>query len=156
MLAMLVASLALALVRAPKGPEQSAAEGAEPPLLDLKSPFSLLSALKFGALFLVLRVLSSLGQRLFGTLGFYAATFAGGLVSSASAVAAAATLAGHGEITSVVAGNAAVLAAVTSALVNLPMIARSSPDRAFTRRVAFSIAIVAVIGVAGIFVRHAL
>jgi uncharacterized membrane protein (DUF4010 family) len=156
MLAMLAASLALALLGSPKGPDVPAAEGAEPPLLDLKSPFSLLSALKFGALFLVLRVLSSLGQRLFGTLGFYAATFAGGLVSSASAVAAAATLAGQGEITSVVAGNAAVLAALTSALVNLPMIVRSSPDRAFTRRVAVSIGWVALIGLAGILVRHVL
>jgi uncharacterized membrane protein (DUF4010 family) len=159
MLAMLVASLALALVRSPKGPEESAespAEGAEPPLLDLKSPFSLLSAFKFGALFLVLRIASSLGQRLFGTLGFYAATFAGGLISSASAVAAAATLAGQGEISSVVAGNAAVLAALTSALVNLPMIVRSSPDRAFTRRIASSLGIVALVGLAGIFVRHAL
>ena len=37
-----------------------------------------LSALHFGPLFLVLRVARSLGQRHFGTLGFYAATFAGG------------------------------------------------------------------------------
>ena len=156
MLAMLAASLALALTGSPKGPAEPAAEEAGPPLLDIKSPFSLLSALKFGAIFLALRVASSLGQRLFGTLGFYAATFAGGLVSSASAVAAAATLAGHGEISSVVAGNAAVLAALTSALVNLPMIVRSSPDRAFTRKLASSIGIVAFVGLAGIFARHAL
>jgi uncharacterized membrane protein (DUF4010 family) len=156
LLAMLAASLALAVRRWPKGPaEPTPTEGAAP-LLDLKSPFSLLSALKFGILFLVLRLASSLGQRFFGTLGFYAATLAGGLVSSASAVAAAATLAGHGEISSVVAGNAAVLAALTSALVNLPMIVRSSPDRTFTRRVASSIGIVAFVGLAGIFARHAL
>ena len=99
---------------------------------------------------------SSLGERLFGTLGFYAATFAGGLVSSASAVAAAATLAGHGEISTIVAGNAAVLAGLTSALVNLPVIARSSPTRAFTRKIGSSVAIVAAIGLAGILLRHAL
>jgi uncharacterized membrane protein (DUF4010 family) len=156
MLAMLAASLALAFTSPPRGPVEPPVEEAGPPLLDLKSPFSLLSALKFGVLFLVLRVTSSLGQRLFGTLGFYAATFAGGLVSSASAVAAAATLARQGDISSVVAGNAAVLAALTSALVNLPMIVRSSPDRAFTRRIASSIAIVAFIGLAGIFARHVL
>jgi uncharacterized membrane protein (DUF4010 family) len=156
MLAMFAASLALALLRSPGAPTVPGKGEAEPPLLDLKSPFSLPSALKFGVLFLALRVASSLGERLFGTLGFYAATFAGGLVSSASAVAAAATLAGHGEISSVVAGNAALLAALTSALVNLPMIVRSSPDRAFTRRVASSIAVVAFVGLAGILVRHAL
>jgi len=156
MLAMLGASLALALVRPPPTPTEPSGEGAGPPLLDLKSPFSLASALKFGLLFLALRVASSLGERLFGTLGFYAATFAGGLVSSASAVAAAATLAGHGEISTIVAGNAAVLAGLTSALVNLPVIARSSPTRAFTRKIGSSVAIVAAIGLAGILLRHAL
>jgi uncharacterized membrane protein (DUF4010 family) len=156
MLAMLAASLALAILRPHVGPSDPAAKDAGPPLLDLKSPFSLLSALKFGVLFLALRVASSLGQRFFGTLGVYAATFAGGLVSSASAVAAAATLERHGEISTVVAGNAAALAVLTSALVNLPIIVRSSPDRVFTRKLASSIAIVAVVGLAGIVVRHLL
>ena len=49
--------------------------------LELQSPFSLWSALKFGALFLALKVIGTLAQQWLGPFGFYAVSLAGGLVS---------------------------------------------------------------------------
>ena len=66
------------------------AEAARPTLPTLQSPFSPTAALKFGALFLALQVAGTLAQRTLGALGFYAVSLAGGVVSSASAVASAA------------------------------------------------------------------
>jgi uncharacterized membrane protein (DUF4010 family) len=64
-----------------------------PPDLKLEQPFSLKAALKFGVIFLVLSVAGVLAQRSLGVFGFYAVSIAGGLLSSASAVAAAGTAA---------------------------------------------------------------
>jgi Domain of unknown function (DUF4010) len=64
-----------------------------PPDLKLEQPFSLKAALEFGVIFLVLSVAGVLAQRSLGVFGFYAVSIAGGLLSSASAVAAAGTAA---------------------------------------------------------------
>lgn len=55
-------------------------------------------ALKYGFVFLVLHVLGELAQRQFGELVFYFVSVVGGRMSSASAVAAAATLASRGTL----------------------------------------------------------
>ncbi len=125
-------------------------EGAEEaPTLKLESPFSLRSALKFGFVFLVLQVASTLGQRYLGTWGFYAVSVAGGLFSSASAVASAGTLAAHGKLSLPVAANGVVLAALTSALVNLPLIARVGGQRRLTVALARALLVIAALGLAG-------
>jgi uncharacterized membrane protein (DUF4010 family) len=81
-----------------------------PPDLKLEQPFSLKAALKFGVIFLGLNVAGILAQRSLGVFGFYAVSIAGGLLSSASAVAAAGTAAAHHEVPFTVAANGAVLA----------------------------------------------
>jgi uncharacterized membrane protein (DUF4010 family) len=117
--------------------------------LDLKSPFSLLSALKFGLIFLALQVFGTLAQGLFGHLGFYTVSFLGGLVSSASAVAAAAALAVSGKISATVGGVGAILASLASAGVNILLVSRLSHSRELTRRVTWAIALVLAIGLGG-------
>ncbi|HVX90306.1 MAG TPA: MgtC/SapB family protein [Candidatus Paceibacterota bacterium] len=117
--------------------------------LDLKSPFSLFSALKFGAIFLLLQIAGTGAQRLFGHFGFYAVSIVGGFVSSASAVAAAATLAAGGKIAPTVAGVGAVLASLASASVNIFLVARLARSPELSRRVRFSTIVVLAIGLAG-------
>jgi uncharacterized membrane protein (DUF4010 family) len=94
-----------------------------PPDLKLEQPFSLKAALKFGVIFLVLSVARVLAQRSLGVFGFYAVSIGGGLLSSASAVAAAGTAAAHHQVSFRVAANGALLAALTSVLINIPIVA---------------------------------
>jgi uncharacterized membrane protein (DUF4010 family) len=114
--------------------------------LDLKSPFSLLSALKFGLIFLALQVFGTVAQGLFGHFGFYAVSLLGGLVSSASAVAAAAALAMGGKISPTVGGMGAVLASLASGGVNIVLVARLSHSQQLTRRVTWATALVLALG----------
>jgi uncharacterized membrane protein (DUF4010 family) len=83
-----------------------------PPDLKLEQPFSLKAALKFGVVFLVLSVAGVLAQRSLGVFGFYAVSIAGGLLSSASAVAAAGTAAAHHQVSFRVAANGAVISLI--------------------------------------------
>ncbi len=129
--------------RAPAGP------AADVPALQLESPFSLSSALKFGGVFLGLEVAGTLGQRTLGTVGFYAVSVAGGLFSSASAVASAGQLAAHGALPVATAANGAVLAALTSALVNLPLIARVAGQPSLTASLRNALLQIVVIGLVG-------
>ena len=144
---MLAASAALAWVRL----RRTAAGDEEAPALKLESPFSLPSALKFGLIFLLLHIAGVLAQRYLGIFGFYAVSVAGGLFSSASAVASAATLAAHGQLPVVEAANGAVLASLTSALVNLPLIARTARQPRLTHALVRALGLVAALGLAGAF-----
>ena len=121
----------------------------EPPIASMQSPFSLTAALKFGLIFLGLEVAGTFGQHLLGQVGFYAVSVIGGVVSSASAVASAANLAGSGKLSAHVAGIGAILASLTSALVNLPIVARLGGDRALTRRLAWVLGGVVLLGAVG-------
>ena len=126
------------------------------PELSLKSPFSIQSTLKFGLIFLALQVGGTLAQRLLGKVGFYAVSVVGGLVSSASAVAAAATLNAQNKIPSDVAGIGAVIASFASVLVNLPLVARVSDDRPLTRRLVWPLGVVTLVGILGIVLQRVL
>jgi uncharacterized membrane protein (DUF4010 family) len=92
----------------------------------------------------------TLAQRWLGEIGFYAVSLLGGLISSASAVASAGSLASKGAIAVDVAGTGAVLASLTSALVNLPLAAQIARERSLTLRVAAALALIVALGVAGV------
>jgi uncharacterized membrane protein (DUF4010 family) len=125
-----------------------------PPLVTgLQSPFSLTSTLKFGAIFLALQISGTLALRALGHAGFYAVSAVGGAASSASATAAAANLAATEALPPSVAGNGAILAALMSAAVNLPIVARVAGDRVLTRRLAWVLASIVVLGAVGTAVR---
>jgi uncharacterized membrane protein (DUF4010 family) len=136
--------------------EVVATPSAPPPDLKLEQPFSLKAALKFGFIFLGLSTAGLLAQRSLGVFGFYAVSVAGGLLSSASAVAAAGIAATHHEIQFPVAANGAVLASLTSALINIPLIARSGGQPRLTKAIARALLIVIALGVVGLLVRKPL
>ncbi|HTB72106.1 MAG TPA: hypothetical protein VK762_02625, partial [Polyangiaceae bacterium] len=81
--------------------------------------------------------------------GFYAVSVAGGLVSSASSVAAAAVLSSHGKTPAAVAGVASVLASLASAAINVVLVARTSRSRPLAAKVATATLIVTALGLAG-------
>jgi uncharacterized membrane protein (DUF4010 family) len=123
----------------------------EPPSLKLELPFSLPLALKYGFVFLVLHVVGELAQRHFGELGFYFVSVVGGFMSSASAVAAAATLASRGTLPPNEAGIGAVLASLTSIAFSLSFVLRTR-NRPLIRRLAWSMVCVTAAGVLGMMV----
>jgi uncharacterized membrane protein (DUF4010 family) len=120
--------------------------------LPLESPFSLVSTLKFGLLFLGLNVAGTIAQRFFGQFGFYAVSLAGGLVSSASSVASAGALAHAGTLSASVAGTGGVIASLASTLVDLPVIARVARQRPLTRKTAFALGLITAVGAAAAIV----
>jgi uncharacterized membrane protein (DUF4010 family) len=122
----------------------------EAPPLHLDLPFSLPLALKYGLVFLVLHVLGEIAQRQFGHFGFYFVSVVGGLMSSASAVAAAATLSSRGSLPPHVAGTGALLATLTSLLFSLSFVLRTR-NRTLIRRLSYGLAGVSAAGLVGIF-----
>jgi uncharacterized membrane protein (DUF4010 family) len=101
--------------------------------LRLDSPVSLRHVLNLGGLFVLMEIVGTIGARFLGKFGFLALSLLGGMVSSASATAAAATMAIHGKLSPDVAGVATVFASIASALVNLPLVQRESHDKRLTR-----------------------
>ena len=104
--------------------------------------------LRLTLLFLVVQVLATLGQRHLGGAGFAVVSVLGGLVSSASATAAAANLALHGIVTPEQAGIAAVLTSMASACMNLPMVQRQKGTRPAMRELMTTSVFQIAIGVA--------
>jgi uncharacterized membrane protein (DUF4010 family) len=92
-----------------------------------------------------------LTQRQFGDTGFYFVSVVGGLMSSASAVAAAATLASQGSLSPTVAGTGAVLASLTSIAFSLSFVLRTG-NRALILRLATAMVCVACAGTIGLFI----
>ena len=81
-----------------------------------------------------------------GVFGFYAVSIAGGLLSSA----AAGTAAAHRQVSIRVAANGAVLAALTSVLINIPIVARAGGQPGLTKALARALLIVIAFGVFGL------
>lgn len=122
----------------------------------LASPFSPGSALRFGAIFLALQIAGSLAQRTLGAAGFYVVSFAGGFVSSASAVAAAANLASAHTLSPQVAAIGAVLASGASVFINIALVARFAGNRRLTRRIVSALATTIVLGAIGTLLQMAI
>jgi uncharacterized membrane protein (DUF4010 family) len=125
-------------------------EGSSPQALDLDSPFSLSAALKFGAVFLALNVLGALAQRHFGSASFYFVCVAGGLLSSGSSIASAATLISHGELSPAVGINGVVFSSLTSILINIPLLRKVSGEGVYRRKLTFSLLGIAAAGALGV------
>lgn len=125
------------------------------PAITLDLPFSLPQALKYGVVFLLLHVVGALTQRQFGDAGFYFVSVVGGLMSSASAVAAAATLAAQGSLAPGVAGTGAVLASFTSMAFSLSFVLRTR-ERGLILRLGTSMLGVAGAGLVGLLLSRQL
>ncbi|TWI70168.1 uncharacterized membrane protein (DUF4010 family) [Pseudoduganella lurida] len=112
-------------------------------------PFSLWSALKYGLIFLLLHIVGVLTQKYFGNVGFYVVSLIGGTVSSASAVAAAASLAADGKLSLDAAATGAVIASLASVAINLPFVLRV-PNRRFVLAIAVAMGVIAAGGLVGL------
>ena len=121
-----------------------------PGSVKLASPISLTKVLWFGTLFIAIQISGTLLTRRFGSYGMLATGVFGGLISSASTTAAAATLAMHGKISAALAGSTTVLASLASAAVNLPIVWRAAKDKTIVRRLAIEVVTVIAIGVAAV------
>jgi uncharacterized membrane protein (DUF4010 family) len=123
---------------------RSVSDGATP--VTIGSPVRIGNIARFGLLFIAIQAATSLGQKFLGNYGTIAISTLGGLASSASTTAAAASLARHGNITPDAAALATVLTSIASAAVNLPIIYRATGDsRLFRKLISFS-ALIATFG----------
>ncbi len=122
--------------------------------ISLVTPFSLAQALKYGALFLALHVVGGLTQREFGDYGFFFVSVIGGLLSSASAVAAAASLDAQGAVSPFNAGVGAVLASVSSLAFSFSFVV-GSRSAMLIRRLGIGMLSVALAGLLGLLLWNA-
>jgi uncharacterized membrane protein (DUF4010 family) len=150
--ATLVPLLAMTLVAGIWMWRDRAIEQTVPGTLKLASPISLTKVLWFGTLFIAIQIAGTLLTRRFGSYGMLATGVFGGLVSSASTTAAAATLAMHGSISPALAGSTTVLASLSSAAVNLPIVWRAAKNKAVVRRLSVEVFTVVAMGVAAVVV----
>ena len=114
--------------------------------LKLDSPISIKKILWFGMLFIIIQVCGTLLTRFFGSFGLLATGVFGGLVSSASTTAAAATMAMHGKISPALAGSVAIVSSLASAVINLPIVWRTVQDKAILKKMTIETAIVIAVG----------
>lgn len=121
--------------------------------LTLRSPISLRKVLGYGILFIAIQVIGTLAERLFGNIGFMAASGISAVASSASATAAAANLSASAKITPALAGTAAVIASMTSALTDVPLVFRRLSGTALFR-VASSAALQVIVGITVLAVQY--
>jgi len=115
--------------------------------LALDSPISIKKVLGFGSLFILIAIGGTLLNRFFGSYGLLATGLFGGLVSSASTTAAAATMAMHGKITASLAGNVAIISSLASAVINLPLVWRNIKDKAVIRKLTIELLVVIGVGI---------
>jgi len=112
----------------------------------LESPFKLSSALKFGLMFTILNVVGALAQRNFGSASFYFVSIAGGIFSSASSIASAATLVSQGELPVATGVNGIILSSLTSILANIPFVRGLMKEDDLRNKVCVSLMIIAAVG----------
>jgi uncharacterized membrane protein (DUF4010 family) len=125
-------------------------EDSVPGTLALASPISLGKVLWFGTLFIAIQIGGTLLTRAFGSYGMLATGVFGGLVSSASTTAAAATLAMHGRISASLAGSTTVLTSLASAAVNLPIVWRATKNKGVVKRVTLETMTVIGVGIVAV------
>lgn len=120
----------------------------------LSSPISLKKIFSFGLLFIVIQVGGTLITRLLGSSGMIVTGFVGGLVSSASTTAAAATMAMHGQISASVAGSTAIISSMSSAMIDFPIVWKNIDDKRLVRAFTLKLASVLAVGILFVALDH--
>jgi len=126
---------------------------ADVPVMKLESPFSLITALKFGLLFLLIQIVGLIAQKGIGEFGIYGVSLVGGMFSSSSSVAAAAAIFSNGTITANVAGICAVVASAASVFIDLPFVVRAGQPQLTKRLTTVTITVIAA-GIIGAFLQQ--
>ncbi|HVY54864.1 MAG TPA: DUF4010 domain-containing protein, partial [Thermodesulfobacteriota bacterium] len=119
------------------------------PEFALESPFKLSAALMFGLMFLMLNVVGALAQRNFGSASFYFVSIVGGLFSSASSIASAATLTSNGELPMATGVNGVIFSSLTSILANIPFIRGLMKEDESKRKLTMALVVIAAAGLVG-------
>lgn len=127
-------------------------ENGRPPDIPVTSPFKLSAVLKFGLVFLALNVMGALAERHLGAASFYVVSILGGLLSSASSITSAATLAGRGKIPIDTGANGIILSTITSVVANTPLIITMTSNKELRRQGVFALGLVGLSGIVGIAV----
>lgn len=120
-----------------------------PPDIPITSPFKTIAVLKFGLLFLALNVAGTLAERYLGAASFYVVSVLGGLLSSASSITSAATLAGRGKIPIVTGANGIILSSITSAVANIALIITMTSNKELRFQGVFSLGLIGPSGLVG-------
>jgi len=139
---MFVVSVVLAVVHQTHAAEQMS--------LQLDSPVSVKPVLTFGVVFLAISTVGEIAQQSLGHVGFLVVTLLGGVVSSASSVVAAATLAAQGKVQPAVAAYAVVLASMTALLSNVPAVQIAGQNRPRSIRIALLSGAIVLAGLIGL------
>jgi len=148
--ATLVPLLAMTLVASLWIWQDRRVEEGVPGTLTLTSPISVTKVLWFGAIFIFIEICGTLLTKYFGSYGMFATGIFGGLVSSASTTAAAATMAMHGKITAALAGSTTVLTSLASAAVNVPIVWRTTKSKVAVKSLSIRMATVIATGIAAV------
>lgn len=122
--------------------------------IKLTSPISIKKITSFGLLFIAIQVGGALLTRLLGNAGMLATGLIGGLISSASTTAAAATMAMHGQITPTIAGNVAIISSMSSAAIDFPIVWRNIKDKRLVRTFILKLATILIAGVTAVILNH--
>ena len=125
------------------------------PQLQLTSPLSLRHVLGFGALFVALAAAGTLVERHFGGAGFLVLSLVGGVISSASTTASAASLAASGTISFETAATAVVLTSIASAVASLPVVYVQTRGVRLFRTLATSTGVIVALGLSVFAIRQA-
>jgi uncharacterized membrane protein (DUF4010 family) len=114
----------------------------------LESPFAILPSIKFGIMFTIISVVI-LFIKDYGSLGVYAASLLGGMVSSSVVVASMASMAASGSLGMETAAYACILSSMSSTL-NKILLARISGPGILTRSLAIPTVVSVAAGLVGL------
>lgn len=112
--------------------------------MEIDSPFSLRSGIKFAAIFAAVAVASTLGQEVAGSTGSYVAALLGGMASSSAVAASAATSFGSGAINLEVGTGMVVVSIIGSLLSKIGLIQAINSD--ITVRTAIPLIVASAVG----------
>ena len=118
--------------------------------IKFEQPFAIVPALKFGLLFLLVLLVSKLGQILFGQIGIYGASILSGLADVDAIVLSMSNLSKNGEITNLVASASIILASISNTLVKMG-IALFIGNKKYGRIIAGIFAVILLIGALTLF-----
>ncbi|PVD49606.1 hypothetical protein DC498_24040 [Terrimonas sp.] len=122
--------------------------------IKLASPIAIKKIASFGLLFILIQVGGTLITRFMGSSGMIVTAAVGGLVSSASTTAAAATMAMHGQISANIAGSAAIISSMASALIDFPIVWKNIKDKKLVKAFTLKLASVLAVGIVAVTLDH--
>ncbi len=119
--------------------------------LNLSSPFQLKPALHFGVFFAVLLFVAKFATVYFGDQGIYLTALLSGLADVDAITVSMANLSATGDVSLMVGAFAVVIAALSNTLVKGFIVVLFASE-AVGRRIAFSMVLIAVIGIISLFI----